>query len=160
MNLERQNSSEKMRVIHVSYSAEGGAGRSAWRLHDNLTNLGTDSLFFAFDQAATIPTSAQARPIDRLLARFMRNIDKLPNKLYRKRVTTSWSNNWAPNLTLRSIRALSPDIIHLHFIGAGAFPIRAFEDVRCPIVWTLHDMWAFTGGCHYAGSCGGFLDSC
>ena len=29
-----------------------------------------------------------------------------------------------------------------------------------PIVWTLHDMWAFTGGCHYAGECDHFMHQC
>ena len=29
-----------------------------------------------------------------------------------------------------------------------------------PIVWTLHDMNPFTGGCHYSGDCGKFRESC
>jgi len=29
-----------------------------------------------------------------------------------------------------------------------------------PIVWTFHDMWAFTGGCHYVGDCKKFLAEC
>lgn len=30
----------------------------------------------------------------------------------------------------------------------------------CPVVWTLHDMWAFTGGCCYAGDCKAYFRSC
>jgi glycosyltransferase involved in cell wall biosynthesis len=29
-----------------------------------------------------------------------------------------------------------------------------------PMVWHLQDMWAFTGGCHYAGTCTGFTRAC
>ena len=29
-----------------------------------------------------------------------------------------------------------------------------------PVVWTMHDLWTFTGGCHYAGPCGRFAESC
>jgi glycosyltransferase involved in cell wall biosynthesis len=29
-----------------------------------------------------------------------------------------------------------------------------------PIVWTLHDMWPFTGGCHYDNECGRYSQSC
>ncbi|NES73833.1 MAG: glycosyltransferase, partial [Okeania sp. SIO2D1] len=29
-----------------------------------------------------------------------------------------------------------------------------------PIIWTLHDMWAFTGGCLYTQDCEGYLNSC
>jgi hypothetical protein len=27
--------------------------------------------------------------------------------------------------------------------------IEDIEKIKLPIVWSLHDMWAFTGGCHY-----------
>jgi glycosyltransferase involved in cell wall biosynthesis len=29
-----------------------------------------------------------------------------------------------------------------------------------PIVWTLHDMWPFTGGCHYDDECGKYAEDC
>lgn len=29
-----------------------------------------------------------------------------------------------------------------------------------PLVWTCHDMWAFTGGCHYSGNCDRYTKSC
>jgi len=32
--------------------------------------------------------------------------------------------------------------------------------IKAPIVWSLHDMWAFTGGCHYDESCNGFKYRC
>lgn len=149
-----------MRVVHVSYSVEGGAGRSALRLHQNLMDLGTESFIFAFDQGTTSPPSFHPGPLDKILARYMKNIDKLPNKWNRSPVTASWSNNWAPNLTIRRISELKPDIVHLHFIGAGTLPIRDFRSIQCPIVWTLHDMLAFTGGCHYTGGCERFREKC
>ena len=149
-----------MRVVHVSYSVDGGAGRSALRLHQNLLDLGIDSLIFAFDEATTSPPSFDPGTIDRVLGRYMRNIDKLPNKWRGSPVTASWSNNWAPNFTLQRVSELKPDIVHFHFIGAGTFPVRDFKSVPCPIVWTLHDMWAFTGGCHYTGGCVGFSKKC
>ncbi len=90
----------------------------------------------------------------------MKNIDKLPNKLAGRNPDGVWSNNWAPNFTLRNILALKPDIVHMHLIGAGAFPIRDFPHLGLPIVWTLHDMMAFTGGCHYSGGCLGFRKAC
>lgn len=149
-----------MRVVHVSYSLEGGAGRSALRLHQNLSDLGAESFIFAFDHGTTSPPTVQPGPLERFLAHYMKNIDKLPNKLPGNRVTVNWSNNWAPNFTLRTISELKPDIVHLHFVGAGTFPINEFKSIRCPIVWTLHDMWAFTGGCHYSGACERFREKC
>ncbi len=55
------------------------------------------------------------------------------------------------------------DIIHLHWINNGFLSlkgIRKLFDTGKPIVWTLHDMWPFTGGCHYSGSCTNFMKNC
>jgi glycosyltransferase involved in cell wall biosynthesis len=38
--------------------------------------------------------------------------------------------------------------------------IETMRRIGKPLVWTLHDMWAFTGGCHYAGSCEGYQARC
>ena len=54
------------------------------------------------------------------------------------------------------------DILNLHWI-AGFFDYRDFFrqlPPRLPVVWTLHDMNAFTGGCHYDEGCGKFLQQC
>src|SRR4051795_3998122 len=105
-----------MRVVHVSYSLEGGAGRSALRLHQNLIDLGVESSIFAFDEGRTSPPSFDPGPLDKVLGRYMKNIDKLPNKWRGERVTASWSNNWASNRTLRRVSEEKPDVLHLHFI--------------------------------------------
>ena len=55
------------------------------------------------------------------------------------------------------------DIIHLHWINQGYLSlndIRKLMSLGKPVVWTLHDMWPFTGGCHYNGNCHEFLESC
>lgn len=48
------------------------------------------------------------------------------------------------------------DILHLHWINEGFLSIRSIRKLNKlnkPIVWTFHDMWGFTGGCHYSGEC-------
>ena len=55
------------------------------------------------------------------------------------------------------------DIIHLHWFNQGFLSLaslRKLARLGKPIVWTMHDMWAFTGGCHYAGDCNSFIDEC
>jgi len=55
------------------------------------------------------------------------------------------------------------DVLHLHWINQGFLSlqnIRQLAELGKPIVWTLHDMWAFTGGCHYSGTCTHYLQSC
>jgi glycosyltransferase involved in cell wall biosynthesis len=55
------------------------------------------------------------------------------------------------------------DILHLHWTNSGFLStknLKQLTSLNKPIVWTLHDMWAFTGGCHYAGTCDHFLNQC
>jgi glycosyltransferase involved in cell wall biosynthesis len=52
------------------------------------------------------------------------------------------------------------DILNLHwianFVDLGTF----FDRVDVPVVWTLHDMNAFTGGCHYTAGCDQYESTC
>lgn len=61
----------------------------------------------------------------------------------------------------RSIKAsnFQFDIINLHWIANFIDLQTLISQVggRIPLVWTLHDMRAFTGGCHYDGQCGKFM---
>ncbi len=55
------------------------------------------------------------------------------------------------------------DIINIHWINQGFLSLRDIRkliETGKPIVWTMHDMWAFTGGCHYSGTCDRFMQEC
>lgn len=53
------------------------------------------------------------------------------------------------------------DIIHLHWI-VGMLDHENIEQLLAdrPVVWTLHDMNPFTGGCHYSEGCTGYEQEC
>lgn len=54
------------------------------------------------------------------------------------------------------------DIIHLHWI-CGILSIQDIYNLKRlnkPIVWTCHDSWPFTGGCHVRYGCQNFSGSC
>lgn len=54
---------------------------------------------------------------------------------------------------IRYIKEIQPDIIHLHNIHGYYlnYPIlfKFLKEYNHPVVWTLHDCWAFTGHCPY-----------
>jgi len=55
----------------------------------------------------------------------------------------------------------SADIVHLHWIAGLADYEELGTALRGKkVVWTLHDMNPFTGGCHYAGDCLKYRVSC
>ncbi|MEE9157597.1 MAG: glycosyltransferase [Gammaproteobacteria bacterium] len=55
---------------------------------------------------------------------------------------------------------LAPDLVHLQWISRSFLRIETLARLELPLVWTLHDMWAFTGGCHYDGGCERFVSAC
>jgi glycosyltransferase involved in cell wall biosynthesis len=63
---------------------------------------------------------------------------------------------------IRVLRDIAPDVINLHNLhGAGWSPalVAACQQIA-PTVWTLHDMWSFTGRCAYAYDCRQFETGC
>ena len=55
------------------------------------------------------------------------------------------------------------DIIHLHWINQGMLSLDILKKIVAsgkPVVWTMHDMWCFTGICHYADGCTKYQNEC
>jgi len=55
------------------------------------------------------------------------------------------------------------DLLHIHWSSFGFLSLsglRSLFSLGKPVVWTLHDQWAFTGGCHYTGGCTHFMTHC
>ncbi len=55
------------------------------------------------------------------------------------------------------------DVLHLHWINFGMLSLGGLAELFAlnkPVIWTLHDQWAFTGGCHYARGCDHYLTHC
>jgi len=61
------------------------------------------------------------------------------------------------------IDAFSPDLIYLHNIhGADHWGLPLVEKAlqHKPVLWMLHDMWSFTGGCAYSYQCNQYKTGC
>ena len=52
------------------------------------------------------------------------------------------------------------DIIHLHWINKGFITLEDLASLNKPIVWTCHDAWPVTGGCHLPNTCKHFGSGC
>ncbi len=55
------------------------------------------------------------------------------------------------------------DVIHLHWVQQGFLSLNNIEKLMQlgkPVYWTMHDMWTFTGGCHYSEDCVNFKSNC
>lgn len=54
-------------------------------------------------------------------------------------------------------------VIHLHWVNQGMLSLNDIERILQsgkPVVWTMHDMWPFTGICHYSSGCSSYQTHC
>lgn len=153
-----------MKVLIVSAkNLGGGAARAAYRIHQGMLAANIDSQMLVQNKQGDDHTViAPKSKVQRGVAAIRPALDQLPLALYRQRDKTIniYSSGWLSNKTLDKIEQINPDIINLHWICGGFLPIEALGKIKQPIVWTFHDMWAFTGGCHYSGTCDRYQKSC
>ena len=87
-------------------------------------------------------------------------IDRLPIRLYRNRTKSYFSTGLMTGFNTSLVNKFSPDIINLHNVAEGFLSIGSLKQFSRHIVWTLHDSWPFTGGCHLHGDCVRYQQSC
>ena len=152
-----------MKVLIVNASdVQGGAARAAYRLHKSLLEQNIDSQMLVQDKESDALTIVgPVTKIQRAIGKMRPTLDELPVSFYKNRIKTLFSPSCLPfSNIIKKINEINPDIVHLHWICGGMIKIEDIARIKAPIVWSLHDMWAFTGGCHYDNECGAYTNSC
>lgn len=145
-----------------AFDERGGAAKAAQRLHRGLDRNGFESRMLVLNKSSYDSNVLQpVSYLDRLWFQAVGHLERRRVNSFSKRLhTTPWSINRYPSPISKYILVNNPDIIHLHWIHAGMLPIGLIPRLGRPIVWTLHDMWAMTGGCHYSSGCKKYQQSC
>ncbi len=152
-----------MKILIVNTSdIQGGAARAAYRLHQALLVAGVDSQILAQSKAADdFTVMGPESKIQKALSKIRPTLDSLPVSRYKDRTKTLFSPSWLPFAGfVDKINAINPDVVHLHWIAGGMMRIEDLSKIKAPIVWSLHDNWAFTGGCHIMWECDRYKQSC
>jgi glycosyltransferase involved in cell wall biosynthesis len=150
-----------MRPLLLStFDRDGGAARAAARLHLSLLTAGVESAMLVQGKSSQLPHVVGPRNFaEKVFSRIKPLLEKLPTRRY-EMISKDFSAPWAPTFTPYRVREIAPDLVHLHWISYGFLGIRDLVKLRAPLVWTVHDMWAFTGGCHYPLGCERFTNDC
>lgn len=150
-----------VKILHINtFDIEGGAARAAYRLHRALLAENVDSqMFVQFKSSDDFTVLTFDGKLERLIARFRPFLDSLPVRWYKNRTQTVFSSNILPFSQIpKYINAINPDIVHIHWINGGMLSVSDLAKINKPIIWSLHDMWAFTGGEHYDEGQKNYLD--
>ena len=147
----------------------GGAARAAYRLHCGLCGQGYDSSMFVAHCDSDDPSvTSYVPPMDfpsglrRVLRRGLIWRDFRRYESSRPSCHDAFTDSRSEYGVALLKQLPSCDLINLHWI-AGFVDYRSFfarVPSHIPIVWTLHDMNPFTGGCHYDEDCGRFVEGC
>lgn len=152
-----------MRILIVNASdLNGGAARAAYRLHRALLSHNVDSQMLVQNKVSDDHSIIEVfLSLKNERNKFRKIFDRIPILLYNNRSKTLFSPSWLPFSSMaEKINKINPDIVHIHWINKGMMKIEDIEKIKSPIVWSLHDMWLFTGGCHYDEECEAFKSIC
>ncbi len=148
-------------LLLSTFEQQGGAARSAYRLYRSLSKMGVDSrMLVQYKKSADPQVFGPKGLLERMGAEIRPYLDALPLLCYRSRLSPPWSLAWLPNDISHDVASFAPDLIHLHGVGHGFLPLASIKNLPGPLVCTLHDSWAFTGGCHLPGDCELFHANC
>jgi len=151
-----------MKVVLINTSdIEGGAARAAYRLHQGLQGIGVSSQMLVKNKKSGAPNViCSQNGIGNKFDKIISIISNSPLRLYPERNRGIFSPQWLPDSLAAKVAKIQPDIINLHWVCGGYMQIESVPKFNKPLVWTLHDMWAFTGGCHYSEECDRYTKSC
>lgn len=160
-----------MKVLHVITSLEGGAGLCTARIHKALIRIGVDSkILYAYGRPALEGVEGTVAERDRVF--WYSNPLRGKVKHLLNKMPWYWDNEKADILLNKQLKKVKDrpyvhhpfsnfknithhtlvewaDIIHLHWVtGFIDYPIF-FNEVKKPIVWTLHDMHPSRGLMHF-----------
>jgi glycosyltransferase involved in cell wall biosynthesis len=155
-----------MKVLHlIGGPLHSGAGRGARALHEGLMSAGVESRILGrLERDLPADLQALATPRWRGLFSGVRN-----------RALRCWLEWRYGGLNMHFFPVGfglglhrfpdygDADVLHVQWANGKTFSNgcwKALRDETRPVVWTLRDMWLFTGGCHFSGGCRRYETGC
>ena len=159
-----------MKILIIStYFNKGGAAISSARAFETLKSQGVDVKMLVRDRDQSNVREGIYSTTGWVGKKWMNKARMILERLAFIMVEESKSVRFLFSLANRGEQVVrnrhfrEADIIHLHWINFGFLSHRSLKAIFAsgkPVVWTFHDMWAFTGGCHYALDCMNYKNEC
>lgn len=151
-----------MKIILVNTNdIQGGAAIAVYRLLKGLQQSGVEAeMLVQSKKSDDYSVIGPQTKWQKLFGKFRPTLDSISIRFYRQRKKIIFSPALIPDNICKKIQDIDPDIVHLHWIAEGFIKIESLAKMKKPIVWTLHDSWAFTGGCHIPFDCKKYIKSC
>lgn len=150
-----------MKVAQLTYSANPSS--ACVKLSHALNDLGVKSDIIAVESHSDVDALLiQEDIVDKSIRHAKYLYEKAQIRLLYPHKTGMFFDKSDYGVSWRILNKIicNYDIINLHYINGmlSYDTIRKLSKERKKIVWTMHDCWAFTGGCHHG--CDGYMVDC
>ena len=140
----------------MAFAKSGGAGNVASSISDEMKSQGQDStLLFNMEKRSVWNIFKYARTF------FLSVID---NYLIKRNSELPFFSLLRSSVGSGKIEKIitNDSIVHMHWIPGlvNLEDLAKLRDKKVKFVLTLHDMWFFTGGCHFSNGCNQFVSGC
>lgn len=136
-----------MRVLQINtVYPQGSTGKIVEGIHNLCVEQGIDCMIaYRYPSSEVLPTDTKT---------VSSYLDcHIHNRLAKWTMLQGCFSYFKTKKFLRWVKKYHPDIIHLHNIHGSYINHRLFfrylKKKKPIVLWTLHDCWAFTGGCAY-----------
>jgi len=142
---------KSMKPLIISYSdLMGGASRASWRLHRSFIESDIDSsMRVALKKSDDYRVFGPIGKIRKGVVIVRPLLNKLITSLQKNTDTILHSSAVFPSRIDKDINLSNADVVNLHWVNCETLSIEAIGRINKPVIWTLHDMWAFCGTEHY-----------
>jgi glycosyltransferase involved in cell wall biosynthesis len=139
---------------------EGGAAKAATRLLRGVHAQGADARLYVQRKSGKDPLIDGPRSLLGKAFSFARpTIEQHLLGIKPGNMSGPFCTAYLPDGLARQVSNSAPDLIHLHWV-ARMMRLETLARFTVPLVWTMHDSWAFTGGCYLPGDCTRYRDAC
>lgn len=151
-----------MKVLHLTTSVSKHSACA--RISDALIEQGIDSKILVLNK------NGQNKNEVGVNNKYKKKINELLTYLERKYISSRKAKvEPVFSISVSSINIMNnklvkeADIIHLHWFNWGLLKVKDIYKLSKSgkkIVWTMHDSWGFTGGCHIRYGCDKYINGC
>lgn len=128
-----------------------GTGRAVFRLNKALNEYGVSSKLYVGEKLTACPNViGPSSRWEQLEHRLRGYISSKVSKRFNEASGILHSISILDSKWPGFLNQIEAEVVHLHWVQNEMISIRDIGRIKKPIVWTLHDMWAFCGAEHVA----------
>jgi glycosyltransferase involved in cell wall biosynthesis len=138
------------KVLHLNFSDNGGAAIAVLRIHDALKRHNYKSKILVAEKINNSnDVFCNQNIFDKFIWKQKKKISRNLKFVFKTKNKNTHTISFINSNILSQINKYDPDIINIHWIGNEFISLKQISKINKPIVWTLHDMWLYSGAEHY-----------